>query len=127
VADEAWPKNKRNVWQHAMQLATSTIEQLRKDNRHQQAEPVEAAMRDALRRDMVVVVSWTGEADIDLSVEEPAGTICSLRNLRTTSGGIMLPDINTQQAEDKIKGTSAEVYVCPEGFEGRYRMLLRHV
>ena len=28
--------------------------------------------------------SWTGDADIDLMVEEPAGTVCSLRNQRTT-------------------------------------------
>ncbi len=37
----------------------------------------EAAVGKARRRDCLVVVTWTGNADVDLAVEEPAGTICS--------------------------------------------------
>ena len=43
-------------------------------------------------RDVTVSVTWTGEADVDLVVEEPAGTVCSLQNPRTTAGGVMLGD-----------------------------------
>ena len=54
----------------------------------------------ALVRDCVVVVSWTGDADIDLLVEEPTGTVCSFRNPRTTGGGLMLGDSSSADERD---------------------------
>jgi hypothetical protein len=32
------------------------------------------------RRDVVVRLSWQGEADLDLKVEEPTGSICTWQN-----------------------------------------------
>jgi hypothetical protein len=63
---------------------------------------------------------------VDLLVEEPSGTVCSFRNPRTTSGGVILSD----SAAVKDPGRSdmnSEIYVCPQGFEGTYRVLLRRV
>jgi hypothetical protein len=78
-----------------------------------------------------VVVIWTGDADIDLSVEEPSGTICSTRQARTTSGGVHLGDVASTEgkpgnAATAIKGLS-EAYVCPEAFNGEYRLLIKNV
>ena len=43
-------------------------------------------------RDCKLVVSWTGNADIDLTVQEPTGAVCSFRNPRTTGGGVLEDD-----------------------------------
>ena len=59
-------------------------------------------------------------------VEEPTGTVCSLRNPRTTAGGILLGDDIRQTGGDSFGGHS-QVYVCPKGFDGKYRMLVRRV
>ena len=59
-----------------------------------------------------MIVTWTGEADVDLLVEEPSGTVCSLRNPRTTAGGVLLGDAIRQTGRDSFGGHS-EVYVCP--------------
>jgi hypothetical protein len=72
----------------------------------------------------VVKVSWTGEADLDLYVEEPGGTICSRENLRTICGGIMMGDKASRPAES---GIVSEYYVAPRGFAGDYRMAIRRV
>src|SRR5262249_6563725 len=77
-----------------------------------------------------VVVSWTGEADVDLLVEEPGGTVCSLRNPRTTSGGVLLGDsypLSSKNAAKTGGKTYSESYSCPVGFSGTYRVLVRKV
>ena len=58
-------------------------------------------------------------------VKEPAGTVCSLRNLRTTSGGML---VNEPSSDDKagIDGHVA-AYACPKAFSGSYQLLIRRV
>ena len=70
-------------------------------------------------------ISWTGDADVDVMVEEPAGTVCSLRNRRTTSGGVLLGDTFAHASDHSSE--LSETYVCPEGFQGRYRVLVRRI
>jgi hypothetical protein len=85
-----------------------------------------AAVNEARRRDCVAIVRWTGEGDIDILVEEPTGTVCSLRNPRTTAGGVLLGDNIGQTGSDNLGG-HAQIYVCPKGFDGSYKMLVRRV
>jgi hypothetical protein len=126
ILSQAWPKEHAELWGNAYRTAAATLEQLKKEKRTEEAQAFEAALNQAMVRDCVVVVSWTGEADVDLQVEEPAGTVCSFRTPRTTSGGIMLGD--TYAMKDVSAGAGfSEVYVCPQGFDGTYRMLLRRV
>ena len=55
----------------------ATLKQLREDGQQEQASQFESVLNRALVRDCVVKVTWTGDADIDVMVEEPGGTICS--------------------------------------------------
>jgi len=72
----------------------------------------------------VIVISWPGDADVDLQVEEPASTVCSSRNPRTTSGGTLLTNSNKGR-DKKTNSMTTEEYVCPQGFDGSYRALVR--
>jgi hypothetical protein len=58
-------------------------------------------------------------------VEEPGGSVCSLSNPRTISGGILLSD-GTPIEKSSVEGYS-ETYVCPKGFTGEYKILVRRV
>ena len=71
-------------------------------------------------------MTWSGEADVDLSVEEPTGTVCSHRSPRTTAGGVMMGD-GYARFDGGQQGEYRESYVCSQGFEGEYRLLLRRV
>src|SRR5262249_46817642 len=82
-------------------------------------------LQEAVVRDCLVRVSWTGEADIDVSVEEPSGTICSASEPRTLAGGVSLGD--SYSAEGKSAEGASEVYVCPKGFAGKYRVRIHRV
>ncbi|HVC95853.1 MAG TPA: VWA domain-containing protein [Pirellulales bacterium] len=126
ILSQAWPAEHIEIWNSANLTASSMLDRLKKENRSEEAQEYQAQIDEALVRDCVVIVSWTGDADVDLFVEEPAGTICSFRNPRTTSGGILLGDAMARQEGLKSQGAS-EVYVCPKGFDGTYKLAVRRV
>ncbi|MCO6458687.1 MAG: hypothetical protein J5I93_25550 [Pirellulaceae bacterium] len=123
---QAWPRDQRQVETRAVHVAKLTLDELRAAGRTEEAQRFESELDQALVRDCVVTVRWTGDADIDLLVEEPTGTLCSIRNARTTSGGVLLGDSFSRPGGETIHGYS-ETYVCPQGFSGEYRLLLRRV
>jgi hypothetical protein len=122
---QAWGPADEEVCRSVERVARATIQQLRLEKRGKEAHAFENALAQALRRDVVVVISWTGEADVDLMVEEPGGSICSANNTRTTSGGMHVGD--SWENGDSIQGRQSEAYVCPQGFSGEYRVLVRRV
>jgi hypothetical protein len=126
VLSQAWPNNQRHVAEKARRMAVATVYRLRKEGRVDEAKAFEQALNRTMVRDVRAVVRWTGNADIDLLVEEPTGTICSMRYPRTTSGGVILGDTASRQDAATADGFSEE-YVCPEAFSGTYRMLVRRV
>ncbi|MDX1929489.1 MAG: hypothetical protein SFV81_23380, partial [Pirellulaceae bacterium] len=91
-----------------------------------ESKAFEEAMKTALLRDIVVRVNWTGDADLDLRVREPAGTICSLKNPQSIGGGVLLGDASSVSESAKLGGFS-EYYVCSQGYAGQYDILVRRV
>lgn len=126
ILSQAWPDEKRDVWLAGYGAAVDLLKRLEAEKRIEERKAFMAQLNDAVRRDLVIEVTWTGDADVDLLVEEPTGTICSFRNPRTTAGGVMLGDTYSQLGKDN-SGRYSEVYVCPKAFAGNYRLLLRRV
>ena len=90
ILSQAWPKEQAEVWKAGLSRPRTCSRSSAAEKRPKEADAFEAALDEAVRRDCVVVVTWTGEADIDMMVEEPSGSVCSLRNPRTTAGGVLL-------------------------------------
>ena len=122
----AWTGEHQAIGDKAFRLGKATYERLLAEGRKAEAEAFDAAVRQARRRDAVVVVTWTGNADIDLSVEEPSGTLVTQRDPRSTSGGVHLGDVAASDKSAGVNGFS-EAYVCPEGFKGEYRARLKNI
>lgn len=128
ILSQPWPNQQMQIWDSGWNTALATLERLRSENRKQEANDYKQKIDEALARDLVVVLSWNGEADVDLLVEEPAGSVCSFRIPRTLSGGIMLGDTVARSKKDELKAEGAqEAYVLPKGFSGEYRVLVRRV
>ena len=107
ILGQAWPKRQKQIEDTAYRTALATIKQLEQAGKTDEAAQFRSQVDAALTRDCKVVVSWTGDADVDIFIEEPSGTICSYRNPRTTSGGVMLEDsVSTwrQVADRRIFG-----------------------
>jgi hypothetical protein len=78
------------------------------------AERLKAALGKATERDLVLRLVWQGQADLDLKVQEPNGSVCSWLNRQTVGGGTLIGDTLTD-------GTQ-EVYVAAQGFGGEYKV-----
>src|SRR5262245_18446882 len=126
VLSQAWSNDQRELAERAFRIGRATYNQLIADGRKPEAESFDAAVRQAQQRDCVVMVTWTGDADIDLVVEEPAGTLVSQRQPASVSGGVHLGDVSSADGKSTAKGFS-EAYACPEGFSAEYRILIKNV
>ena len=126
VLSQAWTNEQRHVEFDAQRTAEAVMLQLKQAGLLEQAKAFGEKLNGATHRDCRVVVTWTGNADIDLFVQEPTGTICSLQNERTTGGGVMLGDKFSIAGQQPVNGYS-ESYVCPKAFKGEYRLLIRRV
>jgi hypothetical protein len=126
VLSKAWPAKYDRLAEEARLAARATSLRLKKEGRVVEATAFENEIKEALRRDIVVRVTWTGDADIALRVKEPVGTICSYSNPQTLSGGILLDSASMRSGKDSMDGTS-EYYVCAQGYAGEYDILLRRI
>jgi hypothetical protein len=126
ILKQAWSKDKKDVADSAARTAAAVLAQLKAEKRTREAAEFQAQLDQAKVRDCLVKVTWTGDADIDLLVEEPSGTLASFRNPRTTGGGVIVGDAAIADKRSTAEGQS-ETYVCPEAFDGTYRVLVRRV
>lgn len=126
ILGRAARRDEAKLWKRAHRLAQLRLEELKKSGDEEAATKFEKKLKEAVQRDLFVMVRWNGDADVDMLVEEPGGTTCSFRNPRTTGGGVMtgnLADTHGQSGDE----THSELYICPKGFAGKYRLILRHV
>lgn len=126
VLSKAWPAKYDRLVEDARLAARATSLRLKQEQRVTEATAFENEIKEAMRRDIVVRVSWTGDAEIALRVKEPVGTICSYSNPQTLSGGVLFDSASTRNAKNSMDGTS-EYYVCPQGYAGEYDILLRRI
>jgi hypothetical protein len=126
ILSQGWTKQQLHIPKKAMNIAKSMLADLSKQKRDAEASKLEKQFSDALQRDCIVQVTWTGEADIDVSIQEPSGDVCSLSNPRSTGGGVLVGDAFSKPGEKPVEGYS-ELYVCPKAFTGEYRLLIRRV
>ena len=123
VLSHEWPADQREIFTRAARLSKTTIDALEKAGHADEATDFRARVDQALVRDIELELSWNGDADIDMIVEEPPGTVCSLSSPRSTSGGTLLAD--SDATVDPTNTTHRERYVAAEAFPGTYRILVR--
>jgi len=124
VFSQEWPDHPEVVKQ-AKYAAEAVKSSLAQAGQTEELAAFDAALKAAEERDCYIRVSWTGDADLDLYIEEPGGTVCSRLLKRTTAGGISLGDKFT--AKKGLSGEVAEEYILPKGFSGDYRLIIKRV
>jgi hypothetical protein len=124
ILSQAWPSELAAIEQTASRVARANLDRLASEGHAAARDAYLKQLKEAVVRDCVVQVSWTGDADIDVSVEEPAGTICSSAEPRTIGGGVRLGD---GYSSEQSSAEASELYVCPQGFAGTYRVRIHRV
>jgi hypothetical protein len=126
ILAQAWENRYRHLEREALNEGRAMILALQRENQLEEAKACESRLRAALARDCLVRISWTGEADLDMQMEEPSGTSCSVKTPRSLSGGVFLGDSFATSGKTPLEGYQ-ETYVCPQAFAGEYRMLVQRV
>jgi hypothetical protein len=126
ILAQAWPQDQQQIGEHAYRVGKATYERLIADGRDEEARAFENAVREASQRDCLVMLSWTGDADVDIAVEEPSGTLCSYRYPQSAGGGTLIGDTLGSQKKS-ASHVSSETYVCPQAFSGEYKIYIRSV
>lgn len=86
----------------------------------QDTAPLASVIAEQTQRDLVIELLWQGNADLDLSVAEPSGSVSSSTQRRTTGGGVLKADILEQQNGDR-----SEIYTAASAFSGTYRVSVK--
>src|SRR5262249_6139321 len=87
-------------------------------------KPAEVAkMKELLdkqgQRDLIIQLIWQGDADLDLEVKEPIGTVCNFTQRQSSGGGTLMGDSLTQQ--------HGETYTAAQAFPGEYRITVNRI
>jgi hypothetical protein len=122
VLRTAWTKEHEELHREAEDAALDAERSLKLIGRGSQSEAIRAAMAQARTRDLFVRLQWAGDGDLDLSVEEPLGTICSVIDPQSRGGGVHMHD-----GYGPNPNNCYEEYVCAFGSPGVYVVRVRRV
>jgi hypothetical protein len=107
-----WPGRDEYFRIEAANQVETLDKALREDNRVREADALRAKLTASEARDVYVRLTWDGDADFDLTVDEPLGATASYQTPRTVFGGSVIKNGYGTHPE--------EVYVCPRAFDGDY-------
>lgn len=117
-----WMPGYRDHHQEAIDAVLIAVRAWRRAGNNEAADRLVAAVKEAQSRDLMIRLSWSGDGDLDMVIEEPPETVCSIETPETISGGIYTHDGYGPQAEN-----SYDEYVCSRGLSGEYRITIRQV
>lgn len=107
------------VRRNARKQVETLAKLLREEARADEADELTGRLTASEARDVFVRLTWVGDADLDLVVDEPLGATARYRTPRTVFGGSLVKNGYGKHAE--------EVYVCPRGFDGTYTVHIETV
>jgi len=122
VLRTAWGKDYEQLHREAEDAALDAERSLRAAGNETQADSLRDAMTQARIHDLFIRLTWSGDGDLDLAVEEPMGTIASCQDPQTRGGGVHRHDGYGPDPKNCF-----EEYVCPIGMPGVYVVRVRRI
>ncbi|MHC4875208.1 MAG: hypothetical protein ACYTGL_01840 [Planctomycetota bacterium] len=122
ILTSVWVRGFERHHQTAEDALLDKQQELNRAGQNKDAEELAAALAEAKRRDLIVRVEWSGDGDLDLTVEEPCGAKCSTHNPQTAGGGAFTHDGYGPEPDNCF-----EEYVCVRGSKGDYRATIEHI
>jgi len=122
ILTQFWNQNHEDLHRQADDAVAEAEQLLKKLANPDRTAKFRATIADARQRDLVLKLTWTGNADLDLSVSEPLGTVCSRQNKFSRGGGVLVHDGYGPKIEN-----AHELYVCPKAAPGEYKVTIQYV
>ncbi|MDB5391167.1 MAG: hypothetical protein JWM11_6813 [Planctomycetaceae bacterium] len=122
ILTQAWGKDHEELHRLADEAVAEGQQLLKNPASKERLVQFQTAIANARQRDLVLKLTWNGNADLDLMVEEPFGTICSRQTKFSRGGGVLVHDGFGPKAQNAY-----ELYVCPVAAPGKYKVTIHHV
>jgi hypothetical protein len=114
-----WPVENKKLHDRALQKIDALSQVLDQQGRKDETERLRSALGRTGVRDLIVKLVWQGDADLDLHVLEPTGSMCSALHRQTIGGGVLMGDL--------LIDMTSETYLAAEGFSGEYEIEIEKV
>lgn len=111
-----WTDDGVDYHKQTKERLTGLVEKFQKAGLGDQVERFQKLLDAEKKRDLVIELRWQGEADLDLYVAEPSGSVAGPTHKRTVGGGVLKGDILEQL------GNRSEVYTAAEALSGTYKI-----
>lgn len=122
ILTQAWMKDHESLHKQAEEAVIEAEELFQKRGDKERLKQFKEQIAAARQRDLVLKLTWNGDADLDLSVEEPLGTVCSRQQKLSRGGGVLVHDGAGPKSQNAY-----ELYVCPLAATGEYRVTVRYL
>lgn len=122
ILTQAWLKDHEALHGEANEAVVEAEELLKKAGKTERLKEFQRLIALARQRDLIVKLTWNGNADLDLSITEPLGTICSRQQKYSRGGGVMVHDGMGPKPQNAY-----ELYVCPVASAGEYRVTIHYL
>ena len=114
-----WPGQDDYFRAEARKQAETLARALTEDGRADEAKALTDSLPASEARAVFIRLSWDGNADYDLVVQEPLGATVDYDMPRSVFGGALIKNGKGSRPE--------EVYTCPRGFDGDYTIRIMRV
>lgn len=121
VLTHYWLDDYKIRHEKSLELLAQTELKLEKAKSYSVLKSLQESRTRALKRDLQLKLEWSGDADLDLIINEPLGTVCSFSNRLTQAGGALLHDGVGPKQENCY-----EEYVCAFAASGYYTVTVSH-
>ena len=114
-----WPGSDEYFRRESRKQAEELAAKLREEGHGKEAEKLLARLPAAEARDVFIRLTWDGDADYDLLVQEPLGATAQCLH---APNGLRRLDLKNGYGNHP-----EEIYVCPRGFNGDYTVRIATV
>lgn len=125
ILRHVWTADHAVLHKEAVQTIRTLIEELEKAGDPSAASDARERLAAAQAIDLHIIVRWTGTADLDLLVEEPGKSVCSVSHRLTTNGGRLIHDDGGTSTSES--GSRYEEYICHTAPSGDYSAVIRFI
>ncbi len=122
-----WDANYAAAHKEAVTVVEALVANLRTAGKTELSYSLQKELQVAQVRDLMISVTWAGDADIDLSVVEPNGQTCSYKSPLTDNGGVLYQmGFGGTGSKRANRDRQTERYVCVTAPAGDYIVRIRN-
>jgi hypothetical protein len=123
LISQDWANDGQNLHQKANLKLAKLVDTLSNEKRHDEVAKLKSALQKLRQRDLLIHMTWepgpSGDADLELEVKEPTGTVCSSQ-YRSTSGGGTLSGLT-------LNSQRKATYTASLAFSGEYEIVIKRL